>query len=264
MRREIKLVAGGRLQGSRGAGRSSRPQLSCCQRLPGRGGGDISETRSQRGRLRTGFGPGPQRPQPGGGDPQTPATAATPNRLPSRPRMVSGTPSPLPASSAPSGRLYLLSGCSRRRGALPLTGRIPSRRRCRCRCRRRRCHCRRRELSTPAPSGNPGNREHHPLPSPVRTQTRSPARARLPLLARPEPRPSLVGHRRRRRRDAWSHRANREGRRAGRASGREGRGGGAWGFSQCWGGLPPFSPCWCVARLALSDPGESNDRLKSV
>ncbi|XP_027443474.2 uncharacterized protein LOC113918821 [Zalophus californianus] len=149
--------------------------------------------------------------------------------------MVSGTPSPRPASSAPSGRLYLLCGCRR---ALPLTGRIPSRRRCRCRCRR----CR-HEFPTPAPSGNPGNREHHPLPSLVRTQTRSPARARFPRLARPEPRPSLVGQRRRRRRDAWNCRANGAGKGVGRASGR-----GASGFLPVRGRLASGPRLVCTLR----------------
>lgn len=158
--------------------------------------------------------------------------------------MVSGTPSPRPASSAPSGRLYLLCGCRR---AIPLTGRIPSRRRCRCRCR-----CGRRELPTPAPSGNPGNRGHHPLPSLVRTQTRSPARARLPRLARPQPRPSLVGQRRRRRRDAWNCRANGERRGGGPSLRAGGLGVSPSAGEACLGS----SPYLCHAWLAMPIRGE--------
>ncbi|XP_040479723.1 uncharacterized protein LOC121101187 [Ursus maritimus] len=59
--------------------------------------GDISETRSLRGRPRTGLGPSPPRPQPGGCDPQHRLTAATPK--PPSLQAMDGVRDPKPSAS---------------------------------------------------------------------------------------------------------------------------------------------------------------------
>ncbi|XP_045883696.1 basic proline-rich protein-like [Meles meles] len=61
----------------RGSGGSSRPPLSGCPGLPGRRGGRLGEPQPG-GRPRTGLGPSPPRPQPGGREPPAPADLEPP------------------------------------------------------------------------------------------------------------------------------------------------------------------------------------------
>lgn len=69
-RREIKLVAGGRGKGPGAAPAPARG--SGCLGLPGRRGGRLGEP-EREGRRRTGLGPSPPRPPPGGREPPAPA-----------------------------------------------------------------------------------------------------------------------------------------------------------------------------------------------
>lgn len=178
--REIQLVAGGRTAPERSGGveRSSSPRLSCCQRLP-RSSGDTTPERheARAGRRSESFAPLSSGCHPL--DPQSTSLQTTDPK--SSAGIVGARLPPLPAPWPPRASL---------------TGRIQGR--C-CSCSSRPCSS---ELPTPAPSGNPGHREHQPLSHPGQTQTLLSARAHLPRLARPGPRPSLVGQPWRRTHDA--------------------------------------------------------------